>query len=140
MSQTTDTPVNAATTNPAPAAAPVTSDKARPVAHVRPRVDLFETDTGYVLRAELPGADEASVDVRVERDVLTISAEVDLPQPDGFKAVYGTASRRRYQRAFKLADNVNPQGIDATVKNGLLSLTLPKVQPAVVKVAVKRAE
>ncbi len=140
MSQTTDTPVNAAAANPSPAVAPERPDRARPVAHVRPRVDMFETDTGYVLRAELPGADESSVEVRVERDILTISAEVDLPQPEGFKAVYGTAGRQHYERAFKLADNVNPQGIDATVKNGLLSLTLPKVQPAVVKVAVKRAE
>lgn len=140
MSQTTDTSVNAVTANPASTAAPVVPNKTRPVAHVRPRVDMFETDTGYVLRAELPGADESSVEVRVERDILTISAEVDLPQPDGFKAVYGAAGRRHYERAFKLADNVNPQGIDATVKNGLLSLTLPKVQPAVVKVAVKRAE
>lgn len=110
----------------------------RPATLVRPRVDMFETDGSYLLRVELPGADESNVDVRIERDVLTLSAEVDFPVPAGFEPRQESAARRRYERSFRLADNVDVATIDASVRNGLLTLTIPKVQPSVLKVAVKR--
>ena len=111
---------------------------ARPATLVRPRVDMFETETSYLLRAEIPGADESNVEVRVERDILTLSADVELPVPEGFEPRHGGAVHRRYERAFRLADDVDAARIDASVRNGLLTLTIPKVQPSVLKVAVKR--
>lgn len=110
----------------------------RPAILVRPRVDMFETDGSYLLRAEIPGGDESNVDVRVERDILTLVAEVDFPVPAGFEPRQEGATRRRYERAFRLADDVDAANIDASVRNGLLTLTIPKVQPSVLKVAVKR--
>lgn len=127
-------------TNAAPEAAPQRAAPAAPAAVVRPRVDLFETDASYFLRVEVPGADESQVDIQVERDVLTLSAVADLPIPAGFQSTYGTAGRRRYERAFKLAEDVDVTRIDAEVKSGLLTLALPKVQPSVHKVSVKRAQ
>ena len=128
------------------APAPATSDAVhtvketptRPATIVRPRVDMFETETSYLLRAEIPGADESNVDVRVERDILTLSAEVELPVPTGFEPRHDGAVRRRYERSFRLADDVDAANIDASVRNGLLTLTIPKVQPSVLKVEVKR--
>ncbi len=122
-------------TNATPEAAP-----AAPAVVVRPRVDLFETNASYFLRVEVPGADESQVDIQVERDVLTLSAVADLPVPAGFQSTYGAAGRRRYERAFKLAEDVDVTRIDAEVKSGLLTLSLPKVQPSVHKVSVKRAQ
>jgi HSP20 family protein len=112
----------------------------QPTTLVRPRVDMYETDASYLLRAEMPGVDESKVDVQIERQVLTISAEVELPTPEGHRPVYGDVSKRRYERAFKLADDIDVTNVDAAVKNGLLTLTLPKVRPSVTKVAVKKAD
>jgi len=124
----------------APSAAAQPAPAPTPAVVVRPRVDLFETDTSYLLRAEIPGVDESKVDIQVERDVLTLSAEADLPVPEGFRTTYGNATQRRYERAFKLAEDVDVGRIDAAVKSGLLTLTLPKIQPSVHKVSVKRAQ
>lgn len=120
-------------------ASPVASDATtRPATLVRPRVDMFETETSYLLRAEIPGADESNVEVRVERDILSLTADVDFPVPAGFEPRQEGAARRRYERSFRLADDVDAANIDASVRNGLLTLTIPKVQPSVLKVAVKR--
>ena len=91
------------------------------------RVDIRENDTNYLLEAELPGVDEKNIDLRVENNVLTISAELNEEHKDERNCY----SERRYghvTRSFTL-DGIDQDGIVASHKNGILYVTLPKEKP-----------
>ena len=99
---------------------------------VRPAVDVRTTEDAYIVDADLPGFTEDQVDVRVENDLLVISAgatvtESDDPKRDE-KEGYILRERgvRSYHRSFSLPKDADPTKIDARFQNGVLSLTLAK--------------
>ena len=98
---------------------------------VTPNVDIYETDTGHVLLADLPGVSRDGLDLHVERDRLTIRGRVmtaDTPRPQHQEFVL-----RDYYRAFTLADDVDTEHIKATLNDGVLRLELPKSERARVR-------
>lgn len=97
---------------------------------IRPDVDLYESDTAYIMHFDLPGVAEDQVQVLIEQNVLTLSAEAAAPVVEGGRLVHGDANPRHYERAFKLSDQVDAQGVEAILRHGVLTLTLPKT-PAV---------
>ena len=107
-------------------------------------VDLAERDDRYVISAELPGVKSEDLNVAVENDVLTISAE----KHDEFEGNEDGVYRRersfgRLSRSFKLGEQVNAEKIDAEYKDGVLTLNLPKAEkakPREVKVKVKNVK
>jgi HSP20 family protein len=96
-----------------------------------PRVDVHETDNEVLLDVELPGIEKNDVKVEVKDGVLTISGERKLERKgkeDGYRSVerrYG-----RYERSFGLGETVNAEKITASYKNGVMTITLPKVEKA----------
>lgn len=91
------------------------------------RVDIRENDTNFLLEAELPGVDEKNIELTVDNDVLTISADLNEERKDE-RSCY---SERRYghmTRAFNV-EGVDQEKIVASHKNGILYVTLPKLQP-----------
>jgi HSP20 family protein len=96
-----------------------------------PAVDIFEKDGNIVLKAELPGIDPKSVDVRVENNVLTLRGERKFEEEvkrDNFHRVeraYGT-----FTRSFTLPTAVDTGKIKADLKEGVLKVTLPKREEA----------
>ena len=104
----------------------------------RPKADVFQNDDGWFITMDLPGADESTTDISLEKDVLTIKASSEDHTPEGFKPLYTEFSSRRFERAFRLPDDVDRSSIDATVKNGVLHVKLsksPETRPQ--KVVVK---
>ena len=102
-----------------------------------PAVDILETDQALLLVSEMPGVDEAGVDVTIERNVLTIKGTVSDHVPDGFKLNYEEYGVGDYERSFTLPNEIDREGVQASIKNGVLKLILPKVKPAATrKVAV----
>jgi HSP20 family molecular chaperone IbpA len=93
-------------------------------------VDIIEKKDRIVVIADLPGVDENSLDVTLEKDVLSIYGKVDAGVPEGRKPVYSEYAPGDYQRTFTLADSVDREKIKATVKNGVLRLVLPKAEAA----------
>lgn len=83
-----------------------------------------------MLVLDIPGADERATDVVVERQVLTIKADVDEVIPEGFERVHTEFLPRRFERSFRLPDQIDGTAIEATVRNGVLRLTLPKSKAA----------
>ncbi len=106
----------------------------------RPAVDIRQTDEAVGLLADLPGVDENAVDVQLEKNVLTIRAEVEHPQFEGYELVHQEFEVGNFERAFRISERIDTDNIDATVKDGVLQLTLPKAQPTSRQVTVKRAE
>lgn len=102
-----------------------------------PRADIYETDEGIVVVADVPGVDEKSVTITLENDVLSIDACVAPEEVDGYGLAYAEYQVGDYQRKFTVSNRVDRDGIKATVKNGVLHLHLPKAQPATRQIAVK---
>ena len=95
-----------------------------------PRADVYETNEGITVVADMPGVDENSVDITLEQNVLTINGYVELEQPEGLNLAYAEYQVGDYQRAFTLSDQIDREGIEAMVKDGVLRLYLPKVTEA----------
>lgn len=95
-----------------------------------PAVDIYETNDAVVLVADMPGVDEKSVDVTLEKNVLTIYGRVEEVSPAGLTPIYSEYRIGDYQRAFTISNAINWEGIEGKVRNGVLHLTLPKAGPA----------
>ena len=105
-----------------------------------PAVDIYETDQDVVLVADMPGVDENSVDVSLEKNVLTIYGRVEPQVPAGHTLAYAEYRIGDYQRSFTISNSINWERIEGVVKNGVLRLTLPKAGPATTKkISVKSA-
>jgi HSP20 family protein len=103
-----------------------------------PNVDIIERKDDIVVIADMPGVDENSVDVSLEKSVLTIYGTVDAEIPEHHRLSLSEYGVGDYQRAFTLSDEVDRERIEATVKNGLLRLVLPKAAASKArKIAVK---
>jgi HSP20 family molecular chaperone IbpA len=105
-------------------------ERTKPRSVFKPDVDIMEQKDDTVLTADLPGVDERSLDITLEKSVITIRGAVAPEIPAGFRLVYGEYAVGDYERAFTLSDEVDKDRIQATVKNGVLKLVLPKAAAA----------
>ncbi|MCD6304416.1 MAG: Hsp20/alpha crystallin family protein [Planctomycetes bacterium] len=97
-----------------------------------PLVDIYERPDGeMVLLAELPGADAESLDIRVDKGVLTIHADGELEElGEQYARTYVGFVGGRYFRAFALSDEIDRDRIEAALEDGLLTIRLPKAAAA----------
>jgi HSP20 family protein len=95
-----------------------------------PAVDIYETDEGAVLVADLPGCDESNVAISLEDGVLTIRGRVAPEAPEGLTLTAAEYRTGDFERSFTVSELVDPEKVEATFKNGLLRLTLPKAELA----------
>ena len=103
-----------------------------------PRADIYETDKEIIVLADVPGANEKTVDITLEKNVLSINAYVEPVIPSGFDIAYAEYEEGDYQRSFRLSDEIDRDKIEAVVNDGVLRLNLPKLQEATTKkIAVK---
>jgi HSP20 family protein len=93
-------------------------------------MDLSRTADSYVLNADLPGIDPASVDINVDGQLLSIRAERPAPSTEG--VTYLSRERRTgtFLRRFTLGQNVDTTGITAGYDNGVLTVTVPVAEKA----------
>lgn len=96
-----------------------------------PAVNILETEKDFQLEFLVPGWEKSDFNIQLEKDVLTVSAEVK--KEDGeTKVEDGVTYRRRefgrndFKRSFQLPENVKVDGIDAKYNNGILTVILPK--------------
>lgn len=113
----------------------------RPRRNYRPRVDIREIDDSYLLVADVPGAGEDDIDLSIEKDVLTLSAHVAEPVLEGYEPFWRGYGVGDWTRSFRINEGIEREGIDATVKDGVLTVSLPKGKTALkTSIAVKRAD
>lgn len=99
------------------------------------RVDVKDTGSAYLMEAELPGVRMEDIALNVENDVLTISADVNTARKaDGQSYLYSERRSGHMERAFSI-EGIAQDGITAAYRDGVLSITLPKEQPAPEKAA-----
>lgn len=98
-----------------------------------PNVDIIERKNDILLLADMPAADESSIDITLEKNVLTIYAKVNAQPPENMRLIQAGYGIGDYQRSFTLSDEIDREKIKATMKNGVLNLLLPKAAPAKTK-------
>lgn len=104
-----------------------------------PRVDIYDASDAIILVADMPGVDEQAVDITLERNVLTINGYVEPCFPENYSLAYAEYRVGDFERSFKVSDEIDQDKIEATLKNGVLRLRLPKAQPTLRKIAVQGA-
>lgn len=103
------------------------SESATPVL---PLVDVFEDSTGVTILADLPGVSKDKLGVRVEGDSLVIEGAASPPETGDMELLYGELLSPFYRRSFTLSRDLDPGKIEAKLSNGVLKLTIPKVEAA----------
>jgi HSP20 family protein len=97
---------------------------------VLPRVDVFEDDASITLLADLPGVPRDKLDLKVEGDTLWVEGTVQPQTPEGLEAIYAEVRIPRFRRSFQLSRELDTQRIDAALKDGVLTLRIPKAEHA----------
>jgi len=93
---------------------------------VRPPVDICETGDALTIHADMPGVSRENLAVGVEGDALTIEGEASIDIPENTRSVYAELSTPRYRRSFSLSSELDTANIKASIKNGVLTLRIPK--------------
>jgi HSP20 family protein len=95
-----------------------------------PTADIYETQDALTVILEMPGVEKSNVDVRVEDGVLEVKGRLDLSKYQGLQPLYTEYNIGHYSRSFRLSSRIDQNKIGAELKDGVLSLTLPKVEEA----------
>ena len=99
-------------------------------AALMPPVDVIEDSSGITLRADLPGVPKEKLSLQIEGDTLTIEGEMSIAMPDGMESSYAEVNVPRYRRVFTLSKELDPSRVSAELRNGVLSLRIPKAEHA----------
>ena len=97
-----------------------------PQRSIRPDVDIIEDESGVTLMADLPGVSKEGLDIQVDNETLTIDAKAQIDMPETMQAVYADIRAKRFQRSFSLSSELDGDKSVARLKNGVLSLWIPK--------------
>jgi HSP20 family protein len=95
-----------------------------------PTADIYETQDALCVVLEMPGVEKDNVDVRVEDGVLKIEGRLDFSKYQGLQPLYTEYNVGHYSRSFRLSSKIDHNRIAAELRDGVLSLTLPKVEEA----------
>jgi HSP20 family protein len=93
---------------------------------VLPAVDVFEDASGITLLADMPGVAKDRLELRVEGETLSIEGEVRPGTPEGLEALYAELRVPQFRRSFTLSRELDSAKIDANLKDGVLTLRIPK--------------
>jgi len=104
-----------------------------------PRTDIVETADRVTLYMDVPGADPDSLDVTLDRRILSITARVVSSVPPGYAPVHLEFRDGHYERRFAFSESMDGDHIDATLKDGVMRLDIPKLKDSPKKKVVVRS-
>jgi len=106
------------------------AEQTRPGLVFTPSVDIFETDKELVLLADMPGVKAENLNIDLRDDTLTLAGDVQPYQNPGENEILIEYEVGKYYRQFSLSEIIDQARIDAQLKDGILRLTLPKIERA----------
>ena len=95
-----------------------------------PTADIYETEGALTVVMEMPGVDKGNVDISVHEGTLKVEGRLDFSKYEGLQPVYTEYNIGHYARSFSLSSKIDQNKIGAEMKDGVLSLVLPKVEEA----------
>jgi HSP20 family molecular chaperone IbpA len=105
--------------------AELVTEDTRPGLVFRPDVDILEQSDAYVILADMPGANQETVEINLEKGILTLDARA-VEEPERGTARYAEYRSGGYHREFRISEDIDRAGVTAKMSNGVLELRLPK--------------
>ena len=105
-------------------------EKTKPGKYYVPNTDIYETDGTLVVVMDMPGVEKKNVDIKLEKNVLSVEGQVDLSKYDNLEPVYTEYNVGHFTRSFSVSSEIDSAKISAKMENGVLTLTLPKAKEA----------
>jgi HSP20 family protein len=96
----------------------------RPV--LRPPVNIFEDAHGITIEADMPGVSRDRLTLQVDKDTLLVEGDAQIDMPAGMEALYADVRITHYRRSFTLSGELEPEKIEASLKDGVLTVRIPK--------------
>ena len=93
---------------------------------LRPAVDIFETEEGITVQADMPGVSRDRLNLRVEGTNLLIEGRIGIAPQDQMQPLYADVRSAVYRRNFLLSNEFEAGKIDANLKDGVLTVRIPK--------------
>jgi HSP20 family protein len=93
---------------------------------LRPPVDIYETGEGIVLQADMPGVSKERLSLQVEGNNLLVEGSIGIAPQEQMTALYADVRSTVYRRNFALSNELETDKIEANLKDGLLTLRIPK--------------
>jgi HSP20 family protein len=93
---------------------------------LRPPVNIFEDAHGITLEADMPGVSRDRLILQVDRDTLLVEGDAKIEMPAGMQALYADVRATHYRRSFTLSGELEPEKIEASLKDGVLTVRIPK--------------
>ena len=98
-----------------------------------PQTDIHESADALFIAMDMPGVSKDNVDIRLEKNVLTITGSIDFSSYENLKPIYTEYNVGNYARSFTVSSEIDKENISATMTDGVLSLHLPKAKEAATK-------
>ena len=95
-----------------------------------PTADIYETEGALTVVMEMPGVDKGNVDISVHDGTLKVEGRIEFSKYEGLQPIYTEYNIGHYARSFSLSSKIDQNKIGAEMKDGVLSLVLPKVEEA----------
>ena len=95
-----------------------------------PAVDIAESESGITLLGDMPGVSKERLTIKVEGDNLTIEGEAQIDVPDNIELLHSEVRSPYLRRSFTLSRDLDPAKIEATLRNGVLQMHIPKSEEA----------
>jgi HSP20 family protein len=93
---------------------------------LRPLVDIYEDAHGITVQADMPGVTRERLNIQADRNNLSIEGDAVIDMPARMEAVYADVQATRYARSFVLSGELETDAIDAKLKDGVLTIRIPK--------------
>lgn len=91
-----------------------------------PPVDIYEDGQGITVTAEMPGVSKERLNVQADRNNLLIEGDAVIDMPAGMEALYADVQATKYRRSFVLSGELDTDAIEANLKDGVLTVRIPK--------------
>lgn len=95
-----------------------------------PNADIFETEDALTVVLEMPGVDRNNVGISVDSDVLTVEGKINFDKYEGLEPVYSEYNVGPYRRSFRISSRIDQDKIKAEMRDGVITLVLPKAEEA----------
>ncbi len=126
MTEKTDTAVSKVETQAPATQATAAEEAGKQVRVMRPAADIHETKEGATILIDLPGVSHDTLDIDVDKNVLTVKGDITLDTPDNLTPTYMDVHAGGYHRQFTLSAELDSSQIDAQLKDGVLKLAIPR--------------
>ncbi|MFU8817631.1 MAG: Hsp20/alpha crystallin family protein [Pseudomonadales bacterium] len=94
---------------------------------IRPAGDIFEHADGITILLDMPGVSKERLDINTDRNSLVVEGEIQIDLPKEMESLYADVRNTHYRRAFSLSgEQLDTNGVEATLKNGVLRINIPK--------------